>query len=116
MPSSTDIEFASRDQISILQLERLQWSLKHAYDNVPHYRKAFDAGGCPSDGSEGSVGSGEVPFTTKEDLRGNYPFGMFAVPQTMSREIHASSGPPAGRLSSGTPTTDLDNWAGPDRA
>ena len=111
MPSSTDIEFASRDQISILQLERLQWSLKHAYDNVPHYRKAFDeAGAHPTDLKDLSD-LAKFPFTTKEDLRGNYPFGMFAVPQDKVSRIHASSGTTGRPTVVGYTTTDLDNWA-----
>ncbi len=113
--SSTDIEFASRDQISILQLEPLQWSLKHAYDKRAALPEGVRRGGCPSDGSEDLSDRPKFPFTTKEDLRGNYPFGMFAVPQDKVSRIHASSGTTAGRLSSGTPrlTRQLGR---PDRA
>ena len=90
-PTDTpDIEFASRDRISTLQLERLRWSLQHAYDNVPHYTKAFDdAGVHPSDLKDLSDLS-KFPFTAKKDLRENYPFGMFAVPQNQVSRIHAS--------------------------
>src|SRR5947208_7762 len=97
MPTTVDrpasnLEFASRDEISSTQLERLQWSLRHAYDNVPHYRKAFDERDVhPSDLRElGDLA--KFPFTAKTDLRENYPFGMLAVPQHAISRIHASSG------------------------
>ena len=105
------IETASRDEIAALQLARLRASLQHARDNVPHYRSRFgDAGLAPSDlESLGDLSA--FPFTTKEDLRRNYPFGMFAVPRERVIRIHASSG------TTGTPTVvgytraDLDMWA-----
>ena len=108
---SQDIEFATRDRISSLQLERLQWSLRHAYENVPHYRKAFDdAGVHPSDLKDlGDLA--KFPFTTKADLRDNYPFGMFAVPQDHVSRIHASSGTTGRPTVVGYTATDLDNWA-----
>ncbi len=92
--TSQDIEFASRERISTLQLERMRWSLMHAYTNVPHYRKAFDdAGVHPSDLKDLSDLAKFPPFTTKADLRENYPFKMFAVPpQDRVSRIHASSG------------------------
>jgi phenylacetate-CoA ligase len=105
------IETASRDEIQALQLERLRWSLQHAYDNVPHYRKAFDAKGVhPSDLKQLSD-LARFPFTYKQDLRDNYPFGMLAVPRTQISRVHASSG------TTGKPTVvaytarDIDNWA-----
>ena len=86
------IERASVDELRAVQLERLQWSVRHAYDNVPHYRSAFDAAGV----SPGDVTSfddlARLPFTTKDDLRANYPFGMFAVPRAQVSRVHASSG------------------------
>lgn len=106
-----DIEFASRDRISTLQLERLQWSLKHAYDKVPHYRKAFDdAGVHPSDLKELSD-LAKFPFTSKRDLRENYPFGMFAVPQDQVSRIHASSGTTGRPTVVGYTANDISNWA-----
>jgi phenylacetate-CoA ligase len=75
------IETASRDAISALQLQRLQWSLKHAYENVQHYRKSFDAAGVHPDDLKTLTDLAKFPFTTKNDLRANYPFGMFAVPR-----------------------------------
>ena len=108
---SQDIEFATRDRISSLQLERLQWSLLHAYSNVPHYRKAFDdAGVHPSDLKDLSD-LAKFPFTAKADLRANYPFGMFAVPQEKVSRIHASSGTTGRPTVVGYTTGDLNNWA-----
>ena len=97
------IETASRDELEALQLSRMQWSLGHAYENVPHYRRAFDAAGVhPSDCTSLSD-LAKFPFTTKQDLRNNYPFGMFAVPRQQVSRVHASSGTTASRRSSGTP-------------
>ncbi len=109
--TSQDIEFASRDRISTLQLERMQWSLMHAYTNVPHYRKAFDdAGVHPSDLKDLSD-LAKFPFTTKADLRENYPFKMFAVPQDRVSRIHASSGTTGRPTVVGYTSNDLNNWA-----
>src|SRR5690554_2818977 len=105
------IEHASRDEIQALQLERLKWTLKHAYDNVPHYRKAFDdAGVHPSDFKQLSDLS-KFPFTTKQDLRDNYPFGMFAVPRDQISRIHASSGTTGKPTVVGYTAQDISNWA-----
>ncbi|OFB35845.1 phenylacetate-CoA ligase [Mycolicibacterium sp. (ex Dasyatis americana)] len=105
------IETASRDEISALQLERLKWSLAHAYDNVPHYRKAFDAKGVhPSDLKDLSD-LALFPFTTKTDLRENYPFGMFAVPQSRIARVHASSGTTGRPTVVGYTAADIDTWA-----
>ncbi|MCZ4561069.1 phenylacetate--CoA ligase [Rhodococcus sp. IEGM 1401] len=111
-PTDTpDIEFASRDRISALQLERLRWSLQHAYDNVAHYKKAFDdAGVHPSDLKDLSD-LAKFPFTSKQDLRANYPFGMFAVPQNQVSRIHASSGTTGRPTVVGYTAKDIDNWA-----
>lgn len=109
--TSQDIEFASRDRISTLQLERMRWSLMHAYTNVPHYRKAFDdAGVHPSDLKDLSD-LAKFPFTTKADLRENYPFKMFAVPQDRVSRIHASSGTTGRPTVVGYTSNDLNNWA-----
>ena len=111
-PTDTpDIEFASRDRISTLQLERLRWSLQHAYDNVPHYRTAFDAAGVHPSDLEDLSDLAKFPFTVKSDLRENYPFGMFAVPQDQVSRIHASSGTTGRPTVVGYTTGDLDNWA-----
>ncbi|MEV5652396.1 phenylacetate--CoA ligase, partial [Nocardia sp. NPDC052254] len=108
---SDAIEFADRDRIASLQLERMRWSLHHAYTNVPHYRAAFDAAGVhPSDLRElGDLA--RFPFTTKADLRANYPFGMFAVPRGEVSRIHASSGTTGRPTVVGYTRRDLDNWA-----
>jgi len=86
------IETASRDEIAALQRTRLAWSLRHAYDNVPHYRAAFAAAGVHPDDFRELADLARFPFTTKQDLRANYPFGMFAVPRERIVRIHASSG------------------------
>ena len=86
------IETASRDEISALQLKRLQWTLRHAYQNVPHYRHAFDAHGVHPDDLRSLQDLAKFPFTGKSDLRNNYPFGMFAVPRDQIVRVHASSG------------------------
>lgn len=105
------IEHASRDEIEALQLERLKWTLQHAYDNVPHYRKKFDAVGVhPSDLKQLSD-LAKFPFTTKQDLRENYPFGMFAVPREHVSRIHASSGTTGQPTVVGYTAQDISNWA-----
>ncbi|TWG94609.1 phenylacetate-CoA ligase [Mesorhizobium sp. J18] len=105
------IEIASRDEIAALQLARMKWSLKHAYENVPHYRKSFDAAGVhPEDLKELSDLS-KFPFTVKTDLRDNYPFGMFAVPREKVIRIHASSGTTGKPTVVGYTKNDLDVWA-----
>lgn len=86
------IEIASRDEIEALQLERLKWSLNHAYANVPMYKAKFDAAGMHPDDLKSLKDLAKFPFTVKSDLRDNYPFGMFAVPKSQIRRIHASSG------------------------
>ena len=102
---------ASIDELRALQLERLQDTLERVYDRVPHYRKAFDAAGVrPTDlGSLDDVG--RFPFTGKEDLRANYPFGMFAVPREEVVRIHASSGTTGRPTVVGYTQRDLDTWA-----
>ncbi|MBV7456787.1 phenylacetate--CoA ligase [Acidovorax sp. sif1233] len=105
------IETASRDEVQALQLQRLRWTLQHAYDNVPHYRRAFDAKGVhPSDLTQLSDLS-RFPFTVKKDLRDNYPFGMFAVPREKVARIHASSGTTGKPTVVGYTLKDIDTWA-----
>jgi phenylacetate-CoA ligase len=105
------IEVASRDEITALQLTRLRWSLQHAYDHVPHYRRAFDtAGVAPGDLTE-LADLRHFPFTTKADLRAGYPFGMFAVPQEQVRRIHASSGTTGQPTVVGYTERDISTWA-----
>jgi phenylacetate-CoA ligase len=105
------IERASADELRALQLQRLQWSLKHAYDNVAHYRQAFDAKGLhPSDLKQLSD-LAKFPFTVKSDLRDNYPFGLFAVPRERVARIHASSGTTGKPTVVGYTLKDVDTWA-----
>ncbi|WP_406829504.1 phenylacetate--CoA ligase PaaK [Pedococcus sp. KACC 23699] len=93
------------------QLERLRWSLRHAYDNVPHYRAAFDAAGVHPDDVRDLADLGRFPFTAKADLRDNYPFGMFAVPREQVARIHASSGTTGKPTVVGYTREDIDTWA-----
>src|SRR5580700_3570849 len=86
------IETASVDELRALQLERLRWSLRHAYDNVPYYRAMFDGAAVHPDDVRDLADLARFPFTTKSDLRDNYPFGMFAVPRERVSRVHASSG------------------------
>ena len=86
------IEIASIDEIRALQLERLKWSVRHAYDNVPMYRQRFDAAGVHPDDLKQLSDLAKFPFTYKSDLRDNYPFGLFAVPRDQIIRVHASSG------------------------
>ncbi|WP_448612013.1 phenylacetate--CoA ligase PaaK [Geodermatophilus sp. URMC 60] len=105
------VERMSVDELRALQLERLQWTLRHAYENVPHYRQAFDAAGVhPADCRELSD-LARFPTTSKADLRDNYPFGMFAVPQEQVRRVHASSGTTGRPTVVGYTERDLDTWA-----
>ncbi|RME18771.1 MAG: phenylacetate--CoA ligase [Alphaproteobacteria bacterium] len=106
------IEIASRDEISALQLERMKWSLRHAYENVPFYRKKFDEAGVHPDDLRNLEDLAKFPFTVKQDLRDNYPFGMFAVPREQIARIHASSGTTGQPTVVGYTKNDLDMWAG----
>lgn len=105
------IEFASRDEIHAVQLERLQWSLQHAYDNVAHYRSAFDAAGAHPRDIRSLADLATFPFTTKDDLSANYPFGMFAVPRERVVRVHASSGTTGKPTVVGYTARDIDTWA-----
>ena len=113
-PSKADldpIETASRDEIGTLQLERLKWSLKHSYDNVAHYKEAFDAAGVHPDDLKQLSDLAKFPFTVKDDLRKNYPFGMFAVPENQIVRVHASSGTTGKPTVVGYTQNDIDMWA-----
>src|SRR5512145_294899 len=105
------IEKASQDELRALQLERLKWSLHHAYDNVPHYRKKFDAAGVRPADLKRLEDLAKFPFTTKHDLRENYPFGMFSVPMDRIVRIHASSGTTGKPTVVGYTQRDIDTWS-----
>ncbi|NYT46184.1 phenylacetate--CoA ligase [Alcaligenaceae bacterium] len=105
------IEHASKDELQNLQLERMKWSLKHAYDNVPHYRQAFDQAGVHPDDLKQLSDLSRFPFTTKQDLRDNYPFKMFAVPREQVLRIHASSGTTGKPTVVGYTAKDISVWA-----
>ncbi len=105
------IEIASRDEIQALQLVRLKWSLNHAYENVPHYKKSFDAAGVHPDDLKELSDLSKFLFTVKTDLRDNYPFGMFAVPREKVARIHASSGTTGKPTVVGYTAKDIDTWA-----
>ncbi len=105
------IETASRDEIAALQLERLKRTLSHAYANVPHYRRKFEAAGVHPDDLRSLEDLAKFPFTTKADLRENYPFGLFAVPREQVVRIHASSGTTGKPTVVGYTKADIDVWA-----
>jgi phenylacetate-CoA ligase len=105
------IEKAPREELRALQLERLQWSLKHAYENVPHYRKKFDAADVTPQDCRSLEDLRRFPFTTKADLRETYPFGMFAVPMERIVRIHASSGTTGKPTVVGYTARDIDTWS-----
>ena len=105
------IETASRDEISALQLERLKWSLRHAYDNVPFHKKAFDETGVHPDDLKSLSDLAKFPFMTKTALRDNYPFGFFAVPRDQVVRLHASSGTTGKSIVVGYTAQDIENWA-----
>jgi phenylacetate-CoA ligase len=112
MPGDLEpIETASRDELAALQLERLQWTLRHAYEHVPHYRSAFDAAEVHPDDLRTLGDLARFPFTTKSELRDNYPFGMFAVPREQVVRIHASSGTTGKPTVVGYTKNDIDTWA-----
>lgn len=99
------------DRLRALQLERLQWTVRHAYDNVALYRRKFDEAGVHPDHIRTLEDIRLLPFTTKADLRETYPFGMFAVPMADVRRIHASSGTTGRPTVVGYTAGDLDRWA-----
>ena len=105
------IETASRDEIMGLQLERLKWSLAHAYENSPFYRKSFDDAGVHPDDLTQLSDLSKFPFTVKTDLRDNYPFGMFSVPREKLARVHASSGTTGKPTVVGYTLKDIDTWS-----
>ena len=105
------IEIASRDEIAALQLDRMRWSLRHAYDNAPFYRQRFDAHGVHPDDLRTLEDLARFPFTEKSHLRDTYPFGMFAVPRDRIARIHASSGTTGKPTVVGYTARDIDHWA-----
>lgn len=104
-------EQLSREELAVLQLERLRATLAHAYKNVGFYRQAFDAAGLRPEDCRSLADLGRFPFTSKADLRDNYPFGMFAVEQSEVRRVHASSGTTGRPTVVGYTQRDLDTWA-----
>ena len=106
------IETASQDELRALQLKRLKWSLHHAYNNVEHYRNVFDEAEVHPDDLKTIADLAKFPFTCKNDLRQNYPFGMFAVPRKKVSRIHASSGTTGQPTVVGYTQNDVDMWSG----
>ena len=105
------VEKGSRKALKELQLRRLKWSVTHAYENVPHYRRKFDAAGVKPKDLKTLADLAKFPFTTKSDLRENYPFGMFAVPMHRIVRIHASSGTTGQPTVVGYTQKDIDTWS-----
>jgi phenylacetate-CoA ligase len=105
------IETAPRDEITALQLERLRWTLRHAYDNVPFYRRRFDEAGVHPDDCRELADLANYPFTVKQDFRDNYPFGLLAVPREQVTRIHGSSGTTGKPTVVGYTQRDVDTWA-----
>ena len=106
-----DIERASEDELRSLQLQRLKWSLSHTYKNVASYRRKCELTGIQPEDLQALDDLRHFPFTTKEDLRNNYPFGMFAVPRDEVVRIHASSGTTGQSTVVGYTAHDIDHWA-----
>ena len=111
MDQAEPIEKASADELCALQRERLRWSLKHAYENVAHYRKVFDAAGVHPGDLKEPADLAKFPFTTKADLRANYPFAMFAVPMERIVRVHASSGTTGKPTVVGYTKEDIETWS-----
>ncbi|KAA3651362.1 MAG: phenylacetate--CoA ligase [Proteobacteria bacterium] len=114
MPAPGDleaIETASRDELQATQLKRMQWSVQHAYDNVPHYKRKFDEAGVHPSDLKTLADLARFPFTGKQDLRDNYPFGLFAVPREKVVRVHASSGTTGKPTVVGYTSRDIDTWA-----
>ena len=110
-PGLDRIETASRDEIAALQLQRMQWSIRHAYDNVPHYREKYDAAGVHPDDLKQLSDLAKFPFTTKGDMRDTYPYGMFATPMREVVRVHASSGTTGKPTVVGYTKNDIATWA-----
>ncbi|GAA3633717.1 phenylacetate--CoA ligase PaaK [Streptomyces chitinivorans] len=111
-PASLDAaERMDREELRALQLDRLRSTLRHAYDNVEHYRRAFEAAGVTPEDCRSLADLARFPFTTKADLRDTYPYGMFAVPMSRVRRLHASSGTTGRPTVVGYTEDDLEVWA-----
>ncbi len=106
-----DAERLSTDELRERQLDRLRWTLRHAYENVPAYQRKFDEAGVRPEDCRSLDDLAKFPFTTKQDLRDNYPFGMFAVPREQVSRIHASSGTTGKPTVVGYTQSDVDMWA-----
>jgi phenylacetate-CoA ligase len=106
-----NLERASQDELRAVQLERLKWSLRHAYDNVAHYRRSFDAQRVHPDDLQSLDDLRRFPFLKKQDFRDNYPYGLFAVPVTRIARLHASSGTTGKPTVVGYTANDISNWA-----
>lgn len=106
-----DIERMARADLRDLQLARLRWTVRHAHDNVPHHRRAFERAGVTPEQIRSLDDVRRLPFTTKDDLRHNYPFGLFAVPRDQVRRLHASSGTTGKPTVVGYSQEDLETWA-----
>ncbi|MFF5174612.1 phenylacetate--CoA ligase PaaK [Micromonospora sp. NPDC000089] len=114
VPSAEELEPVERigvDELRAVQLDRLRWSLRHAYDQVPHYRAAFEARGVHPDDCRELTDLARFPFTGKAELRQNYPYGMFAVPRERIARLHASSGTTGRPTVVGYTADDLRTWA-----
>jgi phenylacetate-CoA ligase len=105
------LERASQDELRAVQLERLKWSLRHAYDNVEHYRRSFSAHGIHPDDLKSLEDLRKFPFLKKQDFRDNYPYGLFAVPLSKIARLHASSGTTGKPTVVGYTANDISNWA-----
>lgn len=105
------VEVGDRQALQALQLERLRWSLAHAYANVPHYRRAFDEAGVSPQDVRSLEDLRRFPFTTKQDLRDNYPYGMLAVPRAQVSRLHASSGTTGRPTVVGYTADDVSMWS-----
>lgn len=105
------IETASRDEISALQLDRMKWSVKHAYDNVAYYKNSFDEAGVHPDDIKTLSDLGKFPMSQKSVIRDNYPFGMFAVPREQVVRVHASSGTTGNPTVVGYTRKDIETWS-----
>jgi phenylacetate-CoA ligase len=105
------IESASRDEITALQIGRMKWTLNHAYRNIAHYKLKFDAAGVHPEDFKSLPDLAKFPFTTKQDLRDNYPYRMFAVPREEVVRVHASSGTTGKPTVVGYTQNDINTWA-----
>ena len=106
-----NLERAGQDELRAVQLERLKWSVRHAYDNVDHYRRSFIAHGVHPDDLKRLDDLPRFPFLQKQDFRDNYPYGLFAVPLNRVARLHASSGTTGKPTVVGYTATDVSHWA-----